>query len=132
VRAQDGLAALSERAEASLDLIVRDAFGQDAVPAHLAGEEWWEHARRVLRQGGLVVANAAVTPSSPAASSDASAARDAFAEVLAVGEHAVLRRKRRGNVVLVASAMPQPHLAAALARYAASAPLPTGVDETWR
>jgi spermidine synthase len=131
VRAQDGLAALAERAEASVDLIVRDAFGEDAVPAHLASSEWWSHAQRVLRKGGLAVANVAVTPSSPAGAADARAARTAFPHVLAVGEHAVMRRKRRGNVVLVASAQPQPDLAAALGQYAASAPLPTGVDANW-
>ena len=143
VRAQDGLAALAERADASLDLIVRDAFEGNSVPAHLATAEWWAHARRVVREGGLVVANVAVTPQSPAAAADARAARDAFAHVLAVGEHAVLKRKRRGNVVLVATAerqsgaqrqsqdQPQSGLAAALERYAASAPLPTGVAANW-
>ena len=77
------------------------------MPPHLAAAEWWAHARRVVREGGLVVANVAVTPQSPAAAADARAARDAFAHVLAVGEHAVLKRKRRGNVVLVATTQPQ-------------------------
>ena len=131
VRAQDGLAAVSERADASLDLIVRDAFAGDSVPTHLASAEWWTQAARVLREGGLVVANVGVTPGSPMAGADATACREAFAGVLAVGEHAVLKRKRRGNVILVATSQPQPELATALARYAASAPLPTGVNANW-
>ena len=45
VRAQDGLAALAERADASLDLIVRDAFAGDSVPSHLASADWWAQAR---------------------------------------------------------------------------------------
>ena len=131
VRAQDGLAALSERADASLDLVVRDAFAGDSVPAHLASAEWWGQAARVAREGALVIANVGVTPGSPAAGADARASRTAFGGVLALGEHAVLKRKRRGNVVLVASAEPQQELARALSRYAASAPLPTGVAQGW-
>lgn len=131
VRAQDGLVALTERADATLDLVVRDAFSGDSVPSHLEGAEWWAHARRCLREGGLVVANAAVAPTIPRPSADVVAARSAFGSVIAVGEHAVLKRKRRGNVVLVATAGPQPGIADHLRRYAASAPLPTGVDTNW-
>ena len=131
VRAQDGLAALADRADASLDLIVRDAFSGDSVPTHLANADWWTQAARVLREGGLVVANVGVAPGSAIAGADAAACREAFAGVLGVGEHAVLKRKRRGNVVLVATAEPAPALAAALGRYAASAPLPTGVNANW-
>ncbi len=101
------------------------------MPPHLETPDWWAHARRVVRDGGLVVANVAVMPQAPAAARDAHAARDAFGAVSAVGEHAVLKRKRRGNVVLVATAQPQGELAAALGRYAASAPLPTGVAANW-
>jgi spermidine synthase len=129
VRAQDGLAALTERQDASLDLVVRDAFAGDGVPAHLADADWWGHAARVLRIGGLATANLAVAPG--AASGEAAAARSVFAQVVAVGEHAVLKRKRRGNVVLVARTEPDDELTRALSRYAASAPLPTGIDPNW-
>jgi spermidine synthase len=126
VRAQDGLEALTERQDASLDLIVRDAFAGAEVPEHLASAEWWGHARRVLRPRGLVVANVAAVPGAPKGEMP-----PGFASVVAVGEHAVLRRKRRGNVVLVARTEPDEELTQALARYAASAPLPTGVDPNW-
>ena len=126
VRAQDGLAALAERGDASLDLIVRDAFAGDAVPEHLTGAEWWGHARRVLRPGGLVVANLAVVPGVGEREEPVG-----FAGTVAVGEHAVLKRKRRGNVVLVARTEPDEELTRALTRYAASAPLPTGVEPNW-
>ena len=60
---------------------------------------------------------------------DATAAASAFGGLLAIGEHAVLKRKRRGNVVLVTGADDQ--VMSALKRYAASAPLPTGVVANW-
>ncbi|WP_162197252.1 spermidine synthase [Demequina pelophila] len=144
IREQDGLAALESRRDRSLDLVVRDAFAGDTTPAHLATPEWWGHARRALRPGGLVLANVGTRPG--AVSPDAAAARAAFGAAVAIGEHAVLRGKRRGNVVL-AAVRPADDAAAgddagagtatgldvdALRRYASSAPLPTGVDPNWR
>jgi predicted O-methyltransferase YrrM len=127
VRAQDGLDALSSRGAKSVDLIVRDAFAEDATPAHLAGVQWWEQAARALRPGGLVVANVAVRPGDPTASADVAAASAACGPLVAVAEPAVMKGRRRGNVILVAGAVDR----AELQRYAASAPLPTGVSTTW-
>ena len=129
IREEDGLVALSRREAATLDLVVRDAFAGDTTPTHLAGASWWGHAKRVLRTGGLVVANVAVRPQDRSSWDDATAAASAFGGLLAIGEHAVLKRKRRGNVVLVTGADDQ--VMSALKRYAASAPLPTGVVANW-
>ncbi|GIG54274.1 spermidine synthase [Demequina activiva] len=128
VRSQDGLDAVATRHEHSLDLLLRDAFAGDSTPAPLAGREWWMHARRAVRPGGLVVANVKSAPDLATHRPDAAAARAAFRDVLAIGEPAVLKGKRRGNVVLVASDGIDTD---ALRRYAASAPLPTGVDFGW-
>ncbi len=127
VRVQDGLDAVSSRAAKSVDLIVRDAFAEDVTPAHLAGAEWWERAARALRPGGLVIANVAVRPGDPAAAADVAAASGACGPLVAVAEPAVLKGRRRGNVILVAGAVNRSELR----RYAASAPLRTGVSTTW-
>lgn len=130
IRAQDGLEAVASRREASLDLVVRDAFAGDATPAHLADAAWWGHTARALRPAGLTVANVGTRPGGREAGDDVAAARGAFAQVIAIGEHAVLKGKRRGNVVLACA--PGGGLdVAELRRYAASAPLPTGVDPDW-
>jgi len=128
VRAQDGLEALSSRGAGTVDLIVRDAFADDATPPHLAGELWWSHAARTLRPGGLVIANVAVRPGSASAAGDVAAATAAFGSVVAVAEPAVTKGRRRGNVILVAGPVDRDQLR----RYAASAPLPTGVVDHWR
>lgn len=128
VRQQDGLDALASRHDASADLVIRDAFSGDATPAALADAPWWGHARRVVRPGGLVLANVSSVPGHATQRLDALAARGAFPTVVAVGEPAVLKGRRRGNVVLVAADDVDVD---ALRRYAASAPLPTGVDPTW-
>lgn len=128
IRTQDGLAALVGRRDDSLDVVVRDAFAGDVTPHHLADAQWWQQARRTVRSSGLVVANVGTRPGTVVGRADARAARGAFRHVIAVGEHAVLKGKRRGNVVLVAGDVVDTHT---LERYAASAPLPTGVNPGW-
>ncbi|MDN4477128.1 spermidine synthase [Demequina lignilytica] len=130
IRAQDGLDAVASRREHSLDLVVRDAFAGDETPTHLAGTDWWAAAARAIRPGGLVLANVGTRPGSRAAAADAAAARAALPVAVAIGEHAVLKGRRRGNVVLAAAHGPEVDIDA-LRRYAASAPLPTGVDPGW-
>lgn len=128
LRQQDGLEAIASRMDSSLDLLVRDAFAGDATPPELADEQWWAHARRVIRPGGLVIANVSAVPGKATQRLDVLAARSVFPNVVAVGESAVLKGRRRGNVVLGASAdfdIDQ------LRRYAASAPLPTSVRTDW-
>ncbi len=127
IRAQDGLEALADRHDDSVDLVLRDAFSEALTPPALAGPEWWGHAQRVVRPGGLVLANVGTAPGTTTHLADAAAAREAFANVVAVGEPAVMKGRRRGNVVLVAGDV-DVH---SLRRYAASAPLPTGVDPGW-
>ncbi len=128
IRQQDGLEALASRHDSSVDLVVRDAFAGDATPVSLADDQWWHHAQRVLRPGGLVVANVSSVPGKATHRLDVLAAHSAFPAVVAVGEGAVLKGRRRGNVVLAASAAVNVD---ALRRYAASAPLPTSVSSNW-
>ncbi len=130
IRAQDGLEALATRRDASLDLVIRDAFSGDSVPEHLTTVGWWAHAARVLRSDGLVLANVGSRPGSGEAAADARAAAEACGGVVAIGEPAVLRGRRRGNVVLAVTPAGGIDVGA-LRRYAASAPLPTGVVESW-
>ncbi|WP_062294358.1 spermidine synthase [Demequina phytophila] len=130
IRAQDGLEAVASRRDESLDLVVRDAFAGDATPVALAGPEWWGHAARALRPRGLVLANVGTRPGDPTAAADVAAARGAFDDVAAIGEHAVLKGRRRGNVVLAAVKGGSLDLTP-LRRYAGSAPLPTGVATDW-
>ncbi|PKQ25706.1 MAG: hypothetical protein CVT64_08385 [Actinobacteria bacterium HGW-Actinobacteria-4] len=128
IRTQDGLDALATRHADSLDLVVRDAFAGATTPEHLANEQWWMHARRVVRPGGMVVANVGVWPGKATGLADTLAARATFRRVVAVAEPAIMKGRRRGNVVLVAGDTVDTD---ALRRYAASAPLPTGVDPFW-
>lgn len=53
----DGRLRIAEAPDASLDVIVLDAFSSDAVPAHLVTREAFELYVRKLRPGGLVLAH---------------------------------------------------------------------------
>ncbi|WP_062134677.1 spermidine synthase [Demequina aestuarii] len=128
IRQQEGLKAVATRHPESLDLLLRDAFAGDTTPVTLADDTWWGHAARAMRPDGLVVANVGTVPGGTTQRQDALAARQAFRTVVAVGEPAVIKGRRRGNVVLVASHEVDVD---ALRRYAASAPLPTGVSPDW-
>ncbi|WP_176735835.1 spermidine synthase, partial [Actinacidiphila rubida] len=59
VHTADARAWLADAPAASADLIVADVFGGSRVPAHLTSVEFAREAARVLRPGGLYVANLA-------------------------------------------------------------------------
>ena len=115
-------------ADDSADLIVRDAFAGDSTPGHLADAGFWEEARRVVRPGGIVVANIAVRPRTQTAQADARAAAAQFSATCAVGDPGASGGKRIGNIILIAG----DRIATdRLRAYAASAPVPTVVRASW-
>lgn len=124
IRVGEALEEMRAMRDGGWDVVVRDAFIGNDTPAHLADETWWGQARRLVRPGGVVVANVVAKPRSDAALRDARAARSAFADVVALGDPGAISGKRIGNIVLVAGDDVD---AEALQRYAASAPLPTVV-----
>ncbi|MCA5893162.1 fused MFS/spermidine synthase [Isoptericola sp. NEAU-Y5] len=109
LRTDDAGHALAGLPPASYDVVVRDVFAGDRTPAHLTGEEFFVAAHRVLRPGGVLLANCADRPplhlvrrelAALAGAFGADAARDG--RLGAIAEHAILKGRRYGNVVLVA------------------------------
>ncbi len=128
IRVADALQVLQGRHADSADLIVRDAFAGDSTPSHLADAGFWQEAKRVVRPGGIVVANIAVRPRTHAPQADARAAANYFKSTCAVGDPGASGGKRIGNIVLIAGdRIPTDRLRA----YAASTPVPTVVRASW-
>jgi spermidine synthase len=125
VRAVDGATGLAAVRDDSADVVVLDAYAGGCVPAELGTVEWFGDVARVLAPGGLLLANVADEPGFRYAGRVAAGARAAIGPVALVGLHEVLKGKRFGNLVLVAS--PAPLDLWTLRRATASAPLPTGV-----
>ncbi|WP_030526444.1 spermidine synthase [Phycicoccus jejuensis] len=122
VGGEEGVAAL---ADGSADVVVLDAFVDGRVPAGLTTVEWMADVRRVLAPAGLLLANVTDEPGMRYAARVAAGAQEVFGHTAFVGLHEVLKGRRFGNVVLVAS--PGPLDLYTLRRAAASAVLPTGV-----
>ena len=88
---------------ASADLVVGDAFGSRSIPWHLATREFMRDVRRVLRPGGIYVANVIDSPPLDLARAEAATLRAEFDHVGLIGDEPL-----GGNIVLVASDRPLP------------------------
>lgn len=118
LQAGDAREGLQRRRDASADAVVRDVFTGDATPDHLTTAEFVADVVRVLRPGGLYLANVADPGDLATLRAEVAAARAVFAVTALLADPAALRRRRRANAVLVGSDAPLP--VADLARRAAS------------
>lgn len=101
VRAEGGRTALAARAEASADLVVLDAYDAGRVPGELTSTQHATDVARVLRPGGVWIANLADSP--PLTFVRRFLAGVPLPDVRLLAEPAVLRGRRYGNLVVVAS-----------------------------
>ncbi|GAA2592131.1 fused MFS/spermidine synthase [Dactylosporangium fulvum] len=124
VRAADARAAVASTAPGRFDLVIADVYSGARVPAHLASREFLTEAARVLRPDGLYVANLADGAGLAFARGQAATLCAVFPEVVLLAEPSVLRGRRFGNVVLVASPTRGRVPVAELARAAAADPFP--------
>jgi spermidine synthase len=101
----------------SADVVVGDAFGNLAVPWHLATAEWTEEVKRVLKPGGLYALNVIDLPPLDLQRAEAATLLDAFADVRIVtfGQE---EHPTGGNAVLLASDRTIPDTAASENKYA--------------
>ncbi|MFD4238434.1 spermidine synthase, partial [Streptomyces sp. NPDC058542] len=106
LHAADARERLEAAVPASADLLIADVFGGSRVPAHLTSVEYARAAGRALRGDGIYAANLA--DSAPFAFLRSQLANFAavFPELALIGEPGVLRGRRFGNVVLLASYAP--------------------------
>jgi spermidine synthase len=125
VRAADARAVVESARAASYDLIVSDVFAGAETPGHLTTAEFAAAAARALRPGGVLAVNVAAGPQLAGARSAVATVRSIFKETCVIAEASLLRGRRRGNLVLVASDQPLPE--AALARATAGDPFPARV-----
>lgn len=108
LRTADGRAGLAGLADASADIVIRDAFAGAEVPPHLTTTGFHREVARVLRPSGIYVANVADTAAVRESRIEAASALEAFGVVGLIAEPAQLRGRRFGNVLLIASASPLP------------------------
>ncbi|WP_432067297.1 spermidine synthase [Streptomyces sp. C10-9-1] len=108
VRSADARAALDKVPEGWADLVIADVFGDARTPAHLTSTEFLGEVARVLRPGGRYAANVADGPPLAHLRGQIATAAAVFPELALAADPAVLRGRRFGNAVLVASDAPLP------------------------
>ncbi|MGW5633717.1 spermidine synthase [Streptomyces sp. NPDC003832] len=119
--------AWTERAPAgSADVLLADVFGGSRVPAHLTTLAYARAAERVLRPSGVYLANLADAAPFAFLRSQLANFAAVFEELVLIAEPGVLRGRRFGNAVLVASHRPVD--LTALTRLAASDAFPARVE----
>ena len=124
IRAGDARAELSGLPDASADVVVRDVFAGDTTPDHVRSREMVAQVVRVLRPGGLYLANCADRPPLAGARAEGATLLDAFGDVAVIAEPGLLRGRGYGNVVLAATDDLGLLGSAALARAIRSLPAP--------
>ncbi|MCX4425789.1 spermidine synthase [Streptomyces mirabilis] len=117
---------LESAAPASADIVIADVFGGARVPAHLTSTAYARAAARVLRQDGVYLANLADAAPFAFLRSQLATFATVFEELSLIAEPGVLRGRRFGNAVLVASHRPLD--TAVLARRTAADAFPARVE----
>jgi spermidine synthase len=127
LRTGDARDILSRVPEAAFDLTVTDVFAASRIPSHFTSVEYVGLSRRALRADGVHVANIADGGGGGMrfAQSQVANAKAHFAHVALIADPGVLRGRRYGNIILVASNRELPVVE--LARRAASDPFPSRV-----
>ncbi|EME98587.1 fused MFS/spermidine synthase [Streptomyces mobaraensis NBRC 13819 = DSM 40847] len=131
VRSGDAREVLAKVADGWADLIIADVFAGARTPAHLTSVEFAAEVRRVVRPGGCYAANLADGPPSLGfVKSQVATVGTVFPELCLVAEPAVLRGRRFGNAILVASdvALPVGELTRRCATDAAQGRVETGAS----
>lgn len=102
------LARLPVALHGAVDLVVVDVFSGARIPAHVTSAEFYTEVGRLLAPGGIIAVNIADGPGLAFARGQAATLRLALGEVAALAEASVLKGRRFGNVVLIASRDPLP------------------------
>ncbi|MFJ8297030.1 spermidine synthase [Streptomyces sp. NPDC094447] len=126
VRSTDARAGLAKVQDGWADLVIADVFSGARTPAHLTSTEFLGEVRRVLRPGGFYAANLADGPPLTHLRGQIATAASVFPELALAADPTVLRGRRFGNAVLLASDGELP--VAELTRRVATDPHPGRVE----
>ncbi|MDO4239278.1 spermidine synthase [Micrococcus sp.] len=100
--------------DATREVVFRDVFAPDPAapdgahitPAHLTGLDAAAHAARVLTPGGVLLLNIGGGPDLTSVRREVAALTAVFAHVEVMADPAMLKGRRRGNVIAAASDRP--------------------------
>lgn len=122
--AREVLGKLPTGMHGAIDIIVIDIFAGSRTPAHVSSREFYELTLPLLAPGGVIVANLTDGSGQRFSRGQAATLKSLFSTVAAVAEPQVLKGRRFGNVVLLASNEQSPHELDWLPRMLANGPHP--------
>lgn len=128
LRTGDARDVLGRVPEGAFDLTVTDVFAAARIPKHFTSTEYVALSKRALRPTGVHVVNLADGTAGAGLTftrRQVATAKQHFEHVLLLADPGILRGRKFGNLVLMASDMPLP--VAGLVRRAASDPFPSRV-----
>ena len=129
LRTGDAREVLGRVPEGAFDLTVSDVFAEAQIPSHLTSLEYYGLAKRALRPTGVHAVNLADGGDAGSGLTftrrQVATAKHHFAHVLLLADPGILRGRKFGNIILLASDAPLP--VAGLVRRAASDPFPCRV-----
>lgn len=101
--ARETLARLPAALYGSVDLVIVDVFGGSRIPAQVTSAEFYSEIAQFLAPTGVLLVNVADGGSLAFARGQAATLRYVFPDTALLAESAVLKGRRYGNFVLVAS-----------------------------
>lgn len=139
LRAGDARAELATLPDSSVDVVVRDVFAGDTTPAHVTTVGFVREALRVLRPGGVYLANCADRPplalvrrelaTAAAALTPFSTGATTEGRIGLIAEPGQLKGRRYGNLVLVVVRPVDDATSADGNQAAQDDPVPFGLDD---
>ena len=106
--ARETLKKLPDGLLGAADLVVVDIFSGARTPAHVTSVEFYREVARFVAPSGVVLVNVTDGPGLAFARGQASTLKTVFGNVAALAETQILKGRRFGNVVMVASTAPLP------------------------
>ncbi|MGE3193532.1 MAG: spermidine synthase [Microbacteriaceae bacterium] len=106
--ARETLGRLPAGLRGAADLVVVDIFGGARIPAHVTSREFYALVAQYLSPSGVVLVNVADGSGAAFARGQVATVSDVLADVAVLAEAQVLKGRRYGNFVIVASASPLP------------------------
>lgn len=133
IRVGEARAVTETLTDATRDVVIRDVFAGDTTPQALTTVEFTRHVRRVLAPGGMYVVNCGDHRDLTTARREAATIGELFTYTAAIADPAMLKGRRRGNIILAGSDVPLGD-SAELARDLLGGPVPAHVwgDEQTR
>lgn len=89
--------------QGAVDILVADCFSGSQTPAHLTSLEFYQILAPLLAPGGVLAVNCADGAGGKFVRSQLATLQKVFQQVAAIGEPQVLKGRRFGNIILLAS-----------------------------